>query len=63
MWISRGYSLEYPEEIKQNMCFSVETYVGGPKYKQGVRIEQSIFVTDTGCEIYTTFPLEEEFLE
>jgi len=63
LWVSRGYSLEYPQEIKQNMYFAVETYSGNPKRRQAVRLEQDLVVTDTGYEIYTTFPFEEVFFE
>lgn len=63
LWVSRGYSLQFPEEIKKNMYFAVETYSGNPKRKQAARLEQNLVVTETGHEIFSTYPFEEELLE
>lgn len=62
MWISRAYSLEYPVEIKQNMCFACETFAGHPGLEQTVRLEEDLVVTDQGVELLTKCPLEEDFL-
>lgn len=62
MWISRAYSLEYPAEIKQNMCFAVETFAGHPQLEQTVRLEEDLVVTDRGYELLTRCPFEEDFL-
>lgn len=62
MWISRAYSLKYPAEIKQNMCFAIETFAGHPGLEQTVRLEHDVVVTDKGAEKLTIFPYEEEFL-
>lgn len=61
MWISRAYSLEYPAEIKQNMCFAVETFAGHPRLEQTVRLEENLVVTDNGVELLTRCPHQEEF--
>jgi Xaa-Pro aminopeptidase len=62
MWISRAYSLEYPVEIKPNMYFAIETFAGHPKLEQTARLETDLVITDTGHEIFTLFPYEEDFL-
>ncbi len=62
MWISRGFSLEYPAPIKENMYFSLETYSGKPGLEQAVRLEQSFVITDKGPQLFTLFPFEEAFL-
>lgn len=62
MWISRAYSLRYPAEIKQNMAFAVETFAGYPGLEQTVRLEENLVVTDTGVELMTKCPFEEDFL-
>ena len=62
MWISRAYSLEYPVEIKPHMYFAIETFAGHPNLEQTARLEQDMLVTDTGHEMFTLFPFEEDFL-
>jgi len=62
MWISRAYSLEYPVELKPNMYFAIETFAGHPNLQQTARLEQDMLITDTGHEIFTLFPFEEDFL-
>ncbi len=62
MWISRAYSLEYPVEIKPNMYFAIETFAGHPNLQQTARLEEDMLVTDTGHEMFTLFPFEEDFL-
>jgi hypothetical protein len=48
MWISRGYSLEYPAEIKENMYFAVETFAGHPGLRQTCRLEKMCWSAATG---------------
>ncbi|MGE5587798.1 MAG: M24 family metallopeptidase [Clostridia bacterium] len=61
MWISRAYSLDYPVEIKQNMCFAIETFAGHPGLPQTVRLEEDVVVTDKGPERLTMFEHWAEF--
>ena len=63
MWISRGFSLDYPAEYKQNMYMAMETYSGKHGLEQAVRLEQNVVVTDKGPVLFTLFPFEEKFLE
>lgn len=62
MWISRAYSLEYPAELKPNMYFAVETFAGHPLLEQTARLESDLVITDTGHEVFTIMPYEEDFL-
>jgi Xaa-Pro aminopeptidase len=62
MWISRAYSLKYPVEIKPNMYFAIETFAGHPNLEQTARLEEDMLITDTGHEMFTLFPFEEDFL-
>jgi len=63
MWISRGFSFDYPAEFKQNMYMAFETYSGKPGLEQAVRLEQDVVITDKGPVLFTLYPLEEKFLE
>jgi Xaa-Pro aminopeptidase len=62
MWISRAYSLNYPAEIKQNMTFAIETFAGHPQLEQTVRLEENLVVTESGVELFTRCPFEEDFM-
>jgi len=63
MWVSRAFSLDYPVELKQNMCFAVETFAGHPTLEQTVRLEENLVVTDKGYELLTRCQFEEDFFE
>ncbi len=63
MWISRAYSLEYPAEIKQNMCFAIETFAGHPGLRQTVRLEEDVVVTDQGPVCMTMFEHTDHWFE
>jgi len=52
--ISRLFSLEYPEEIRENMVIAMENYVGAGQ--DGVRIEEMLVVTRDGYRQLTKFP-------
>jgi Xaa-Pro aminopeptidase len=59
-WVSRGFSLDYPEELQENMFMAVETWAGDPGGDFSVRLEDNLVVTKTGCEIFSLFEFEEE---
>jgi len=63
MWISRGFSLDFPAEFKPNMYMAIETYSGKPGVEQAARIEQDVVVTDKGPVLFTLYPFEEKFLD
>jgi len=61
VWVSRGHSLEYPERLEPNMVLAVETYVGKPGRRHGVRLEHDILITEEGtAEILTDFTMMED---
>jgi Xaa-Pro dipeptidase len=63
MWISRGFSLDFPAEFKQNMYMALETYSGKPGLEQAVRLEQDLVITDKGPVLFTLYPFDEKFLD
>ena len=65
-WVSRGYSIDYPEELLENMYLAVEVWAGDPGGDFSVRLEENLVVTRNGCQVFSLFPFEEEavgFLE
>jgi Xaa-Pro aminopeptidase len=59
-WVSRGFSLDYPEVLEENMVLAVEVYAADPGGDFGVRLEDNLVVTKDGYVIYSLFPFEEE---
>ena len=57
-WESYGYD----GTLQKGMTLCVESYIGRAGGAEGVKLEQQILVTATGCELLTTFPFEREFL-
>lgn len=55
--VSRAFSLEHPQELKEDMAMAVETYAG--EGLDGVRIEQEIVITQNGYQLMSKFPAAE----
>jgi Xaa-Pro aminopeptidase len=56
--ISRIWSLDHPVEIKPGMTFALETQ-NGKLHDHGVRLEEMLYVTETGYEMVTTYKQHE----
>ena len=54
--ISRRFSFDYPQPIKEGMVFAVETWCGAEDGSGAARIEEMVVVTKTGCEVITNYP-------
>jgi len=54
--ISRRFSFDHPQTIKENMVFAVETWCGAEDGSGAARIEEMVVVTKDGCEIITNYP-------
>ena len=52
----------YDGEILPGMTLCVESYIGADGGKEGVKLEQQVLVTETGIELLSQFPFEEELL-
>lgn len=61
-WISRGFSTEYPMEVKKDMVLALETYVASPN-GAAARLEDTVVVTNEGYELLSYVPFEKEALE
>ncbi len=56
--ISRIWSLDHPVEIQPGMTFALETQ-HGKLHDHGVRLEEMLYVTETGHEIVSTYKSHE----
>lgn len=50
------------EPLQPGMVLCVESYMGEQGERDGVKLEQQVLVTDTGHELISTFPFEEELM-
>ena len=53
----------YDGEILAGMTICVESYIGETGGHEGVKMEQQVLVTETGIELLSRFPFEEELLQ
>ncbi|WP_312936274.1 dimethylsulfonioproprionate lyase DddP [Pseudomonas sp.] len=65
-------SIRYPEdvaaygydgELEPGMVLCVEAYVGEVGGRDGIKLENQVLVTDTGCDVLTRYPFEASFLD
>lgn len=52
----------YDGEIVAGMTLCVESYIGATGGSEGVKLEQQVLVTDTGVELMSRFPFEDDLL-
>jgi len=52
----------YDGVFEENMVVSVESYMGKVGGREGIKLEQQVLVTETGCEVMTVFPFEERLM-
>tara|TARA_R110002096_G_C14560688_1_gene719888 strand:+ start:210 stop:1466 length:1257 start_codon:yes stop_codon:yes gene_type:complete len=53
----------YDGEIQAGMTICVESYIGEEGGCEGVKLEQQVLVTETGIELLSQFPFEEDLLK
>jgi Xaa-Pro aminopeptidase len=53
----------YDGEILPGMTICVESYIGLDGGDEGVKLEQQVLITDTGTELLSQFPFEENLLK
>lgn len=54
-----GGTAGYDGVVEENMCLCFESYTGAEGGREGVKLEQQVRVTETGCELLSVFPYEE----
>ena len=59
-WVSREFSIDYPEELQENMYLAIETWTGDPGDDCSVRLEDNLVVTKNGFQDFSLFEFEEE---
>lgn len=52
----------YDGVIMPGMTLCVESYIGENNGEEGVKLEQQLLITETGTEVLSQFPFEEELL-
>jgi Xaa-Pro aminopeptidase len=52
----------YDGEVLPGMTLCVESYIGAAGGVEGVKLEQQVLVTETGIELLSRFPFEEDLL-
>ena len=52
----------YDGEILPGMTICVESYIGRDGGAEGVKLEEQLLITDTGTEVLSRFPFEDELL-
>ncbi len=52
----------YEGTLEAGMVVCVESFVGAVDEREGVKLEQQVLVTEDGCEMLSSYPLEEALL-
>ena len=53
----------YDGVIEAGMTICVESYIGEEGGAEGVKLEQQVLITETGVELLSRFPFEEDLME
>ena len=52
----------YDGVLEENMTICFESYIGEDGGAEGVKLEQQVLITETGYQLLSTFPLEEQLM-
>lgn len=52
----------YDGVLQAGMCLCVESYIGLEGGPEGVKLEEQVLLTETGVEVLSTYPFEEDLL-
>nr|WP_244327786.1 Xaa-Pro peptidase family protein [Roseibium sp. RKSG952] len=53
----------YDGVVEPGMTICVESYIGADGGKEGVKLEQQVLITETGLELLSQFPFEDDLLQ
>ncbi len=53
----------YDGEVVAGMTLCVESYIGEDRGTEGVKLEQQVLITDSGIELLSRFPFEDDLLK
>jgi Xaa-Pro aminopeptidase len=52
----------YDDVIRPGMTLCIESYIGEDGGEQGIKLEQQVLITETGPEVLSDFPFDEDLL-
>jgi Xaa-Pro dipeptidase len=52
----------YEGRLEAGMTICVESYIGAPGEREGVKLEEQVLITPAGAEVLSTYPFEERLL-
>lgn len=52
----------YDGILEPGMTLCIESFIAAPDSREGVKLEEQVLITDTGCEKLSGYPLEDDWL-
>ena len=52
----------YDGRLEAGMTVCVESFMGEAGGREGVKLEQQVLITETGVELLSTYPFEDELM-
>ncbi len=53
---------QYDATLLPGMTICVESYIGEEGGAEGVKLEEQVLITETGCQVMSTFPFDERLM-
>jgi len=52
----------YDGILEPNMTLCVESFIAAPDSREGVKLEEQVLITQTGCQVLSSYPLQDDWL-
>ena len=52
----------YDGMLEPNMTLCVESFIAASDSREGVKLEEQVLITETGCEVLSSYPLQDDWL-